>query len=39
LETGVFTITVSETDVYLVQITGKDATGKVTVKNVERGAK
>lgn len=39
LETGVFTITVSETDEYLVQITGKDATGKVTVKNLERDAK
>ena len=39
LETGVFTITVSETDVYLVQITGKNATVKVTVKNVGRGAK
>ena len=35
LKSGVFTVTVSETDEYLIRITGKDATGKVTVKNVE----
>ncbi len=39
LDSGVFTVTVSETDEYLIRITGKDATGKVTVKNVESGAK
>jgi hypothetical protein len=35
LKSGVFTVTVSETDEYLIRITGKDATGKVTVKNVK----
>ena len=39
LESGVFTVTVSETDKYDIRITGKDATGKVTVKNVEGSAK
>ncbi len=34
LESGVFTVTVSETDQYEIRITGKDATGKVVVKNV-----
>jgi len=34
LRSGVFTVTVAETDQYSVRITGKDATGKVTVKNV-----
>jgi len=38
LESGVFTVTVSETDEYLIRITGKDATGTVTVKNVGSGA-
>jgi len=35
LKSGVFTVTVSETDKYDIRITGKAATGKVTVKNVE----
>ena len=35
LEFGIFTITVSETDEYLIEITGKSATGKVTIKNLE----
>lgn len=39
LESCLFTVTVSESDEYLIQITGKDATGKVTVKNVASGAK
>jgi len=30
-----FTVTVSETDKYEIRITGKKATGKVTVKNVK----
>lgn len=34
LESGIFTITVSETDDYVFRITGKDATGKITVKNL-----
>ena len=34
LESGVFTVTVSETDKYAIRITGKNATGKVMVKNV-----
>ena len=34
LKTGVFTVIVSETDRYVIRITGKDATGKVIVKNV-----
>lgn len=29
-----FTITISETDDYVFRITGKDATGKITVKNL-----
>ncbi|HPO78104.1 MAG TPA: hypothetical protein PLI23_13155 [Thermoclostridium caenicola] len=32
LKSGLFTVTVSETDKYDIQITGKDATGKVMVK-------
>ncbi|NLY43305.1 MAG: hypothetical protein GX066_04920 [Clostridiaceae bacterium] len=39
LESGIFTVTVSETDKYDIIITGKDATGKVTVKNVGSNAK
>lgn len=39
LKTGVFTVTVSETDRYVIRITGKDATGKVIVKNVGGTAK
>lgn len=34
LKSIVFTVTVSETDRYEVRITGKNATGKVTVKNL-----
>lgn len=34
LESGLFTVTVSETDKYAIRITGKNATGKVMVKNV-----
>lgn len=34
LRSGLFTVTVSETDDYIFRITGKSATGKVTVKNV-----
>ncbi len=34
LKSIVFTVTVPETDQYEIRITGKDATGKVTVKNV-----
>lgn len=34
LETGIFTVKVSETDEYMMKITGKDATGKVIVKNL-----
>lgn len=34
LETGLFTVKVSETDKYEIRITGKNATGKVTVKKV-----
>jgi len=37
LKSCVFTVTVSETDEYLIRITGKNATGKVTVKKVESG--
>ncbi|MEN2777401.1 hypothetical protein [Acetivibrio clariflavus] len=33
LKSGLFTVTVSETDEYDIRITGKDATGKVMVKN------
>lgn len=34
LNSGMFTITVSEADEYVFQITGKDAEGKITVKNL-----
>ncbi|HOG01581.1 MAG TPA: hypothetical protein PKW29_10795 [Clostridia bacterium] len=34
LRSGIFTVTVSETDEYAITITGKDATGKVTLKNL-----
>ncbi len=34
LKPGVFTVTVSETDDYVFRITGKNATGKITVKNL-----
>lgn len=39
LQSGVFTVTVSETDEYFIRITGKDTTGQVTVKMVESEAK
>lgn len=39
LETGLFTVTVSETDEYEVRITGENATGKVMVKNAGNIAK
>jgi len=35
LESGLFTVKVSETDKYNFQISGKDASGKVIVKLVE----
>lgn len=35
LESGIFTVAVSETDKYVVQISGKNATGKIMVKNLE----
>lgn len=38
VKSGIFTVTVHETDQYVVHITGKDATGKVTVKNIESSA-
>jgi hypothetical protein len=34
LESGLFTVTVSDTDDYVFRIEGKDATGKITVKNL-----
>lgn len=34
LESGIFTVAVSETDEYVIRITSKDATGKITVKNL-----
>ncbi|HHV72639.1 MAG TPA: hypothetical protein GXX38_08545 [Clostridia bacterium] len=39
LKTGIFTVTVAATDKYAIQIIGKDATGKVTVKNLGVNAK
>ncbi|MCR6545756.1 hypothetical protein [Dehalobacterium formicoaceticum] len=39
LESGIFTITVSEADEYVFRITGKDATGKILVKNLGSGVK
>jgi hypothetical protein len=39
LGSGVFTVTVPVTDKYEIRVTGKDATGKITVKNVEISAK
>jgi len=38
LRSGVFTVTVSETDQYVIRITGKGATGKVIVKNLKGSA-
>ncbi|MEM5768043.1 MAG: hypothetical protein AAGU32_07115 [Bacillota bacterium] len=37
LSSGVFTVTVDETDTYMIRISGKDASGKITVKNLESG--
>lgn len=34
LESGIFTVTVSEKDEYVITVSGKNATGKVTVKNL-----
>ncbi|NLT95842.1 MAG: hypothetical protein GXW85_10000 [Clostridia bacterium] len=39
LETGIFTVTVAETDEYLIEISGKETTGKVIIKKVEREGK
>jgi hypothetical protein len=39
LKTGVFTVKVSETDKYVIRITGRNATGKIMVKNVGSAAK
>lgn len=36
LESGIFTVKVSETDEYMIKITGKNATGKLIVKNLGR---
>ena len=38
LRSGIFTLTVSESDKYEIRITGKDAAGKVTVKCVGSSA-
>lgn len=35
LTSGMFTVTVHEKDQYVIRISGKNATGKVTVKKVE----
>jgi len=35
LKSGIFTVAVSETDTYYIQITGKNATGKVVIKNLK----
>lgn len=37
LESREFTVTVQETDRYVFRIAGKDATGKITVKNLSGG--
>lgn len=37
LQSGIFTVAVSETDEYVFRISGRDATGKVTVKKVGSG--
>lgn len=34
LESGIFTVAVSETDEYVIRIAGEDATGKITVKDL-----
>lgn len=38
LKSGLFTVTVSETDKYDIRISGKNATGKVLVKSVDNVA-
>ncbi|HHU49939.1 MAG: hypothetical protein ACOYEH_01150 [Caldicoprobacterales bacterium] len=35
VRSGIFTVTVPESDIYVIRITGKNATGKVTVKNLQ----
>lgn len=37
LPSGIFTVTVSEMDEYVIAISGKDATGSLTVKNLGGG--
>ena len=39
LESGLFTVAIAETDEYVIQITGSNATGKLTVKNLYNRAK
>lgn len=39
LQSGRFTVTVSQTDEYVIQIKGKAATGNITVKNYGSGVK
>lgn len=39
LESGIFTVTVSEPDIYEIRITGKNATGKVIARNVSSNVK
>lgn len=34
LQSGTFTVTVSETDHYVIQISGNDASGRMTLKNL-----
>ena len=34
LQSGIFSVTVAETDEYVIRITGNDATGNVTIKNL-----
>ena len=34
LRSGIFTVTVSETDEYVFKVSGKSATGRITVKNL-----
>lgn len=39
LKSGIFTLSISETDEYVIRITGKDAAGKIIVKNLGKGVK
>ena len=39
LQSGIFTVAVSEADEYVVRIAGKDATGKIMAKNLGAEAK